>query len=91
MAQICANACSISPDGRSTDFNSGIAPGLEVPLRIAGPHPAYAQAGDKADTAIDGEHLAMIARQPSQRTVPAWRIVAADLDTPRAQMRPEPP
>jgi hypothetical protein len=56
-------------DRRAVHFDSGIAPGV-LPLRGAA-HPLArdAQARHKCDGAVDGDHLAVIARETPERAV----------------------
>src|SRR5262245_63835474 len=78
-------------DRRTADFDAGVAPGIQVTPGIADPHLADAQSGHERNRAIHGDHLAMVAADPAERTVEARRVVAADLDATRTQTLPERP
>jgi hypothetical protein len=78
-------------DGRPADLDAGIAPGLHVLRRIAKPLPADAQSRDKRDLAVDGERLAMIARDPAKRTVETRTVECVHLCTGFREKSPQHP
>src|SRR3990172_3569270 len=65
----------------ATQFDAGVAPGIQPARRIAQPPRGCAQAGHEADVSIYGQHLAMVAGEPAERAVESRRIEAADLAT----------
>ena len=71
-------------------LDARVAPGLDVLRRISDPHASDTQAADETDLAIHAQRLAMVATEPSERRIPAQRVVATHLDAPRAQPVPEP-
>ena len=76
-------------DGRPADLHAGVAPGLETLRRIAFPARAHAQAGHECDGAVDGDRLAMIARDPAERAAEAERVERAHLGARLLQLVPD--
>ena len=76
-------------DGRTADLDAGVAPGFHLPRRIAQPLRADAQSGDERDAAVDGERLAMIAREPAQRAVEARTIEPEHVRPRFVEQRPQ--
>ena len=77
---------------RSPHADTRVAPGVEALVAFtAPPHVSDAEAGDEADTAVDGEHLAVIARHPAERRIEARLIERAHGDAGTAQALPEHP
>ena len=82
-AQASANALSMSatagPRTSSPVSRQGSSPRAGSPTHAL----ADAQARHERDGAVDGDHLAVIAAQPAERTIEPGRVVAADLDAGR--------
>src|SRR5262249_60704048 len=68
-----------------------MSPRGDVACGIADPRLSDAETADETDQAIHGDHLAVIAADPAQRTRRSRRVVAADLDAARPQPVPESP
>ena len=76
-------------DGRAADLDARVAPRLHPPRRVAQPFRADAQPRDEADAAVDDDGLAVIARQPAERTVEARPIEREDARAGIRQLRPQ--
>jgi hypothetical protein len=76
-------------DGGAADLDARVAPRRHAPRRVAGPHAADAESRHEADAPVDGQHLAVVARDPAERRGEARRVVAAHLDASRPQLVPE--
>ena len=77
--QLSANDCSTCRDGRSHDLDTRVAPGLDAPARVAFPRFADAKPRDEGDPAVDRDHLAVIAADPSEGGAERRRVEDADL------------
>src|SRR5206468_10214295 len=75
---------------RSADLDAGVAPRIMLLFRIAKPARAHAESAHEADLPIDRNGLAMVAREPAERTVEAGRIEYPDIDTSLAHHRGQP-
>src|SRR5690606_16172056 len=67
------------------------APRPELAGRVSDPVGADAEPGDERDAAVDGQHLAVIPRQPSERALEPRRVVAAHVNAGVAEALPEAP
>ena len=76
-------------DGWSVDRDAGVAPGVEALVALAAPpHVGDAEPGDEADAAVHADHLAVIARHPSERRVEPGLVERADVDRRRGGAAP---
>ena len=71
------------PHRRPTHLHAGIAPRRNIARGVADPGLSDAEAADKSHRAVHGQHLSMIAAEPTQGAGRSRRVVAADLDAPR--------
>src|SRR3954470_18742319 len=74
---------------RAAHRNGGVAPWLDAALGIAEPGATDADTADERDRVVDHEQLAMIAREPAERTRKSKRIVRAHLAAGFDQRLPE--
>jgi hypothetical protein len=76
-------------DSGTAKFDARVAPRFEVLRRVALPFLIHAEAADISDLPVDHDRLAVVTREPCQRTVDARRIEGAHLDARVVQLAPE--
>src|SRR5690606_23951378 len=77
--------------GAAANLDAGVAPRFRAAGRVADPVAADAEPGDERDGAVDGDHFAMVARQPAERAFEPRRVIAAHVDSGVAKPLPEAP
>src|SRR4029434_7260370 len=76
-------------EGVHWDLDPGGPPRRDPAGGVPEPGTTDANAAHESDGAVDLQRLAMIAREPSERTIEPRRVVAAHLHPARAQSPPE--